>query len=65
MRKRTLGTGGLQVSAIGYGCMGLAGVYGAAADRIDMYDRAQFVTPAVGKLTDFFGRHLADARGSK
>jgi aryl-alcohol dehydrogenase-like predicted oxidoreductase len=33
MRKRTLGTGGLQVSAIGYGCMGLAGVYGAAADR--------------------------------
>jgi aryl-alcohol dehydrogenase-like predicted oxidoreductase len=33
MKKRTLGTGGLQVSAIGYGCMGLAGVYGAAASR--------------------------------
>ena len=32
---------------------------------IDMYDRAQFVTPAVGKLADFFGRHLADARGSR
>jgi aryl-alcohol dehydrogenase-like predicted oxidoreductase len=35
MKKRTLGNGGLQVSAIGYGCMGLAGVYGAAADRQD------------------------------
>jgi len=35
MSKRTLGNGGLQVSAIGYGCMGLAGVYGAAGDRQD------------------------------
>ena len=35
MMKRTLGNGGLQVSAIGYGCMGLAGVYGAAGDRQD------------------------------
>jgi hypothetical protein len=35
------------------------------ATHIDMYDRAQLVTPAVAKLTDFFGRHLADARGSK
>jgi len=34
------------------------------ATHIDLYDRPQFVTPAVGKLTDFFGRHLADARGS-
>jgi aryl-alcohol dehydrogenase-like predicted oxidoreductase len=33
MNKRTLGTGGLEVSAIGYGCMGLAGVYGAAGSR--------------------------------
>jgi aryl-alcohol dehydrogenase-like predicted oxidoreductase len=33
MKKRTLGTSGLQVSAIGYGCMGLAGVYGAAGSR--------------------------------
>jgi hypothetical protein len=29
------------------------------------YDRLQFVTPAVGKLADFFGRQLADARGAK
>ena len=28
-------------------------------------DRPQFVTPAVSKLADFFGRHLADARGSR
>jgi aryl-alcohol dehydrogenase-like predicted oxidoreductase len=33
MEKRRLGTGGLEVSAIGYGCMGLAGVYGAAGGR--------------------------------
>jgi len=31
------------------------------ATHIDMYDRPQFVAPAVTKLTDFFGRHLADA----
>jgi len=35
------------------------------ATHIDLYDRPQFVTPAVGKLTEFFGRHLAEARGSK
>ena len=35
------------------------------ATHIDMYDRAQFVAPAVAKLADFFGRNLADARGSK
>jgi len=35
------------------------------ATHIDMYDRAQFVAPTVGQLADFFGRHLADARGSK
>jgi aryl-alcohol dehydrogenase-like predicted oxidoreductase len=35
MKTRRLGNGGLHVSAIGYGCMGLTGVYGAAADRQD------------------------------
>jgi fermentation-respiration switch protein FrsA (DUF1100 family) len=35
------------------------------ATHIDMYDRPRFVAPAVAKLTDFFGRHLADARGSR
>ena len=33
MRKRTLGKGGLDVSAIGYGCMGLETSYGPATDR--------------------------------
>lgn len=33
MMMRTLGSGGLQVSAIGYGCMGLTGVYDNGADR--------------------------------
>src|SRR6266700_2601917 len=35
MKKRTLGNSGLQVSAVGYGCMGLTGAYGEAADRQD------------------------------
>jgi fermentation-respiration switch protein FrsA (DUF1100 family) len=29
------------------------------ATHIDMYDRPQFVTPAVAKLKEFFGRHLS------
>jgi aryl-alcohol dehydrogenase-like predicted oxidoreductase len=33
MQTRTLGNGGLDVSAIGYGCMGLETVYGPAIDR--------------------------------
>jgi len=33
MQTRALGSGGLEVSAIGYGCMGLEAVYGPATDR--------------------------------
>ena len=33
MKKRTLGNSGIEVSALGYGCMGLEGVYGPATDR--------------------------------
>jgi aryl-alcohol dehydrogenase-like predicted oxidoreductase len=33
MQERTLGRNGLEVSAIGYGCMGLEAVYGPATDR--------------------------------
>lgn len=33
MNRRALGTSGLVVSAIGYGCMGLEGVYGEATNR--------------------------------
>lgn len=28
------------------------------ATHIDMYDKPQFVTPAVAKLTEFFGKSL-------
>ncbi len=33
MHKRNLGQSGLQVSAMGYGCMGLTGMYGTPPDR--------------------------------
>ena len=33
MQKRLLGRNGIEVSAIGYGCMGLESVYGPATDR--------------------------------
>ena len=35
------------------------------ATHIDLYDRPQFVTPAVAKLTTFFSQHLAAPGGSK
>jgi fermentation-respiration switch protein FrsA (DUF1100 family) len=35
------------------------------ATHIDLYDRPQFVTPAVAKLTAFFSRHLSNVGGSK
>ncbi|MCX4675153.1 alpha/beta hydrolase [Streptomyces sp. NBC_01433] len=31
------------------------------ADHVDLYDREPYVGPAVAKLTDFFGTHLATA----
>jgi aryl-alcohol dehydrogenase-like predicted oxidoreductase len=38
MDKRTLGTSGLEVSALGFGCMGLNFSYGPAGDRQEMID---------------------------
>ena len=35
MKKRTLGRDGLEVSALGLGCMGLSHGYGAATDTQD------------------------------
>ena len=35
MQTRTLGRSGLEVSALGYGAMGLSSAYGPAADRQD------------------------------
>ncbi|WP_050470551.1 aldo/keto reductase [Herbaspirillum chlorophenolicum] len=36
MKKRILGNSGLEVSALGLGCMGMTGVYGPGTDRKDM-----------------------------
>ena len=36
MEKRTLGTGGLEVSAIGMGCMSMTGGYSERPDREEM-----------------------------
>ncbi|KAF1852320.1 hypothetical protein Lal_00037048 [Lupinus albus] len=36
MNKRILGKSGLEISAIGLGCMGMTGVYGPGADRQEM-----------------------------
>jgi len=36
MQARTLGRSGLEVSALGLGCMGMTGVYGAASNKQDM-----------------------------
>jgi len=36
MHKRTLGSGGLEVSAVGIGCMGMSSAYGPPADRQEM-----------------------------
>ena len=35
MQKRTLGTSGLEVSALGFGCMGISSGYGPATSRAD------------------------------
>lgn len=44
MKTRTLGNSGIEVSALGYGCMGLEGVYGPATGRLEGIDiiRAAF-----------------------
>src|SRR5438132_8550797 len=74
MKKRTLGNGGLQVSAIGYGCMGLAGVYGAAGSRqeaialmhaavergVTLFDTAEAYGPFTNE--EFVGEALAPFR---
>jgi len=51
MKKRMLGTSGLEVSAIGYGAMGLESVYGPATDR---QDAAAIIRAAFDRGVTFF-----------
>ena len=51
MQKRTLGRSNLEVSAIGYGCMGLEAVYGPATDR---QEGIRLIRAAVARGVTFF-----------
>ncbi len=51
MQTRTLGNGGLTVSAIGYGCMGLESVYGPPTDR---QEGVRLIRAAVERGVTFF-----------
>src|SRR3984957_1126102 len=51
MKKRTLGKSGLEVSAIGLGCMGMSFGYGPAADRQEMIS---LIRAAVERGVTFF-----------
>ncbi len=75
MQTRTLGSGGLTVSAIGYGCMGLEAVYGPATDRqqgarllraavdrgVTHFDTAEVYGPFTNEI--LVGDALAPVRG--
>ncbi len=74
MDKRTLGNNGLEVSALGLGCMGMSFAYGPAADRQEMislirtavergitfFDTAQVYGPFTNE--DLVGEALAPVR---
>jgi aryl-alcohol dehydrogenase-like predicted oxidoreductase len=51
MQKRTLGKGGLEVSALGLGCMGMSFGYGPAADKQEMIS---LIRSAVERGVTFF-----------
>jgi aryl-alcohol dehydrogenase-like predicted oxidoreductase len=51
MQKRTLGKGGLEVSALGLGCMGMSFGYGPAADKQEMIS---LIRSAVERGITFF-----------
>ena len=75
MEKRILGTGGLEVSAIGLGCMGMSWSYGPAKDKKEMiallhkavengvnfFDTAEVYGPLVNE--ELVGEALAPFRG--
>lgn len=51
MQKRKLGSSGLEVSALGLGCMGMSSAYGPAADKQEMIS---FIRTAVERGVTFF-----------
>jgi aryl-alcohol dehydrogenase-like predicted oxidoreductase len=51
MQKRTLGKSGLEVSAVGLGCMSVSGAYGEAPDRAEM---VRLIRTAVERGVTFF-----------
>jgi aryl-alcohol dehydrogenase-like predicted oxidoreductase len=51
MQKRKLGNGGLEVSALGFGCMGMSWSYGPAKDKKEMTD---LLHAAVDRGVTFF-----------
>jgi aryl-alcohol dehydrogenase-like predicted oxidoreductase len=57
MEKRTLGKGGPQVSAIGLGCMGMSGMYGASdeAESVATIDAALDAGVTLFDTGDFYG----------
>jgi aryl-alcohol dehydrogenase-like predicted oxidoreductase len=75
MQKRTLGSGGLEVSAIGLGCMGMSFAYGPPADKKEMiallrtavergvtfFDTAEVYGPYTNE--ELLGEALAPVRG--
>jgi len=51
MQKRKLGKSGLEVSALGLGCMGMSSAYGPAADKQEMIS---LIRAAVERGITFF-----------
>jgi hypothetical protein len=51
MKKRALGKSGLEVSALGLGCMGMSGAYGAAKDKQEMI---RLIHAAIDRGVTFF-----------
>jgi predicted aldo/keto reductase-like oxidoreductase len=71
--KRKLGRGGLDVSALGLGCMGMSWSYGPPKDKkettvliraaegashIAMYDMPEYLDRTVAQLVSFFRQHF-------
>ncbi|MFN2448525.1 MAG: aldo/keto reductase [Candidatus Baltobacteraceae bacterium] len=58
MKQRTIGTGGVAVSAIGFGCMGLTWAYGSAVDTAagtDVLNHARDIGVTLFDTADMYG----------